>query len=181
MYTTWWLEQAKPTGKNKLDYYYRYKKCFTYEKYLDEIPRHMRTDITKLRLSNHPFPIEVMRYNKKKPSREDRKCNICNLPEQGDEDHYLLRCKNAEIEHIRATFAEDIRQAIPQFSSFSLQNIINYGMILHDARMYIPMATYVKNIISMYRDETQGTRVITKSPVKTRIGRIVKKPTKLDL
>ena len=43
------------------------------------------------------------------------------------------------------------------------------------------MATYVKNIISMYRDETQGTRVITKSPVKTRIGRIVKKPTKLDL
>ena len=54
-------------------------------------------------------------------------------------------------------------------------------MILHDQKIQIPIAIYVKNIMKIYREETEGTTQIIKSPVKTRSGRHIKKPTKLNL
>ena len=180
LYKEWWYKQTKITG-SKLDFYYRYKKCFRYEKYLDNLPRHIRINTTKIRLSCHPFPVEVLRYSKSKILRKDRKCNICNSDEIGDEDHYLLRCKNAELNYIRENFMKNIREEIPQLKSFSNQNIIDYGLALSDERIQIPIATYIKQIITTYKEETGGKIDIPKSPVKTRVGRLVKKPTKLNL
>ena len=181
LYIKWWTEQAKTTGENKLDYYYTLKRSFGFEKYLNNVPPHIRRYITRLRMSSHAFPIEVQRYNKKKIQREDRKCTICNLNEVGNEEHYLLRCKNAEIENIRHKFTTEIRKTIPQLLEFSNKNIIDYGMILHDQRIQIPMATYVKQVMEMYKEETEDTKEIIKPPIKTRTGRLVKKPVKLDL
>ena len=64
---------------------------------------------------------------------------------------------------------------------FSNKNIIDYGMILHDQRIQIPMATYVKQVMEMYKEETEDIKETTKPPIKTRTGRLVKKPVKLDL
>ena len=122
-----------------------------------------------------------MRYNKKKINREERICKICNTGEQGDEEHYLLRCRNVELEYIRKNFLQEVRESAPILQNFSDQNIIDYGMILHDERIQIHMATYVMKIMKTFKEESEGTRDIIKSPVKTRTGRLVKKPDKLNL
>ena len=82
----WWESQAVVTGTNKLDFYYKYKKCFSFEKYLDNIPKSSRMQITRLRLSSHPFPVETGRYSKIAIKRSDRLCKICHLNEVGDEE-----------------------------------------------------------------------------------------------
>ena len=184
-YDLWWKSQAQSTGENKLDFYYQHKKTFTYETYLDNIPRHIRMYITRLRLSSHSLPIEVLRYKytgqKKKIDRENRKCTICNLGETGDENHYLTTCTNGELDSIRKKFMKNIREEIPQFKQFTDKNIIEYCMLLKDPTIQKPISIYVKDILQTYKDETEGTMHVKNSPIKTRTGRISRKPTKLNL
>ena len=70
-YSNWWKSQAVVTGENKLDFYYKYKKTFKFESYLDDIPKNLRRGITKLRLSCHSFPVETLRYSKENIKRKD--------------------------------------------------------------------------------------------------------------
>ena len=60
LFKDWWSNQAKPTGANKLDFYYQHKKTFKYESYLDNIPRYIRIYTTRLRVSSHTIPIEIL-------------------------------------------------------------------------------------------------------------------------
>ena len=46
--------------------------------------------LCKFRTTNHKLPIEHGRWNN--IPRENRKCNLCNLEEIGDEFHYILNC-----------------------------------------------------------------------------------------
>ena len=180
----WWKSQANPTGVNKLDFYYQHKKTFAYETYLDNIPRYIRMYISRLRLSSHPLPIEILRFrgkNKKEVKREDRKCTICNLDATGDENHYLLQCTNGEISKLREDFMKNIKEEVPQFKQFTNKNIIEYCMNLKDTKIQLPISLYVKNILNTYKDETADTIKISNSPIKTRAGRISKKPAKLNL
>ena len=96
----WWTSKAVPTGHSKLDFYYDLKKTFCFQKYLDNVPKELRKYVTKLRLSGHYLPIEVLRY--KKIERKKRYCNICNSLQTGDESHYLVilyKLKNKTIEN----------------------------------------------------------------------------------
>ena len=182
-FEAWWTKQAVPTGTNKLDFFYRFKKCFKYEPYLDNLPRHLRTDITKFRISNHCLPIEIQRYRKKRKIRLERKCDICNLDECGDEIHYLLRCTNSEISHSRDEFMKQVRSLNSQFSLFTNENIIDYCMNMADPDIQGPIAKFVKIIFITFREESQSRneRKNDDIPVKTRSGRLVKKPVKLNL
>ena len=108
LFENWWKNQAVVTGRNKMDFYYKHKKIFKYESYLDNLSRSKRVDITRFRLSSHFLPIEALRY--KKIIREERKCTICNLNELGDEQHYLLKCNNAKIENIREIYIKEIKR-----------------------------------------------------------------------
>ena len=76
---------------------------------------------------------------------------------------------------------KNIRKEIPQFETFSDKSIIDYCMLLHDPMIQIPVSVFVKNILSMYREEMEGTTILEKPPVKTRAGRMSKRPTKLNL
>ena len=78
-------------------------------------------------------------------------------------------------------FFQEVRESTPTLQKFSDKNIIDYGMILHDELLHTHMATFVMTTMKTYKEESEGTRDIIKSPVKTRIGRLVKKPKKLDL
>ena len=153
-FNTWWKNQAVPTGTSKLDFFYQFKKSFIYEPYLDNLPRHLRSDITKFRISNHCLPIETQRYVKseKRKIRADRKCDICNLDECGDEPHYLLRCTNSEISHSRDNFINEIRSLNSQFSSFSRVNIIDYCMSMTDPDVQGPTAKFIKIIFTTFRE-----------------------------
>ena len=106
--------------------------------------------ISRLRLSSHPLPIEVLRFrgNKKEVKREDRKCTICNLDAMGDENHYLLQCTNGEISKLREDFMKNIKEEVPQFKQFTNENIIEYCMNLKDTNIQLPISVYVKNILN---------------------------------
>ena len=182
-FDTWWTKQAVPTGVNKLDFFYLFKKCFKYESYLDNLPRHLRTDITKLRISNHCLPIETQRYRKKRIERLERKCDICSLDECGDELHYLLKCTNSEISHSRDELMKQVRSLNSQFSLFSEKNIIDYCMTMADPDIQAPIAKFVKIIFTTFREESESRNKPKNDdvPVKTRSGRLVKRPAKLNL
>ena len=179
LYLNYWEEQK--LSSSKLDFYYRYKKVFRFEKYLDNIPKHIRCHTTRLRLSSHCLPVEVLRYRKNKLPREERKCPICNLNKTGDEEHYLLECTNAEILHIRKTFFDHTRAEVSQLQNFSNRNIIDYCLNLCDSNIQMKFSIFVKNILEMYKEESEGTREKPELPTKTKSGREIRKPNKLNL
>ena len=179
MYDNWWVEKMSSIDNKKLGFFFRYKKTFKFEQYLDTLPRHIRIYTTRLRTSSHIFPIEILRYSKPKVEAKDRKCNICDLDVVGDEHHYLAKCSNINISSIRCTFMNNIRQALPIFETFNQDCIIEYCLMMHDPRIISIMAKYIKTIYTTFKDETNGKKV--EPPKNTRCGRLIKKPNKLDL
>ena len=175
----WWQSRRQEGGK--LDFYFKQKKIFKREEYLDTLPRNLRTHITRMRTSSHIFPVEVLRYNKNKPHRNERVCDVCQLKETGDELHYLLRCGNEQISQIRQNFFTDIKKELPQFTYFSLENIILYSLPMIDQLIHKPMASYVKKILEAYKSEKGDRPKVKPTTITTRSGRTVKKPKKLDL
>ena len=151
-FNNWWGRQAIITGHNKLDFYYKHKKVFRFESYLDNINRNTRKYITKLRMSSHCLPIEVLRY--KNTNRDERLCKICDLRERGDEEHYLLTCKNNKIKCLRNTFIEKIRNEVSQLVNFSEQNIIDYCMNMNDLNIQRTTAVFIQNLLKIYKEET---------------------------
>ena len=182
-YETWWKNQAVTTGESKLDFFYKHKRSFKYESYLDNIPKYIRTYITRLRMSCHSLPVEILRYRSKgtKIMRDQRKCTICNTNETGNEEHYLLTCSNSEISHARENFLLSIRKEFTQFNSFTNKNIVDYCMNMNDTNIQLQMAKYVKSILTIYKEETGGKIEIPKPDAITRAGRQTKKPNKLNL
>ena len=179
MYQNWWIERLSSVENRKLAFFSQYKKTFKFEQYLDMIPRHVRKYTTQLRTSSHAFPIETLRYTKPKTEAHERKCNICNNDEVGDELHYLTRCSNTNFTVTRDNFLLNVKQKIPIFEKFNLQNIIQYCLHLHDVRIIPEMAEYVKKISTIYKEERNEKK--KEEPITTRCGRLIKKPDKLDL
>ena len=139
-------------GQNKLDFYYKYKRHFRYETYLDNIEKHNRMHLTRLRLSSHNLPIEVLRYNKTK--RNERKCTICNLDEVGNEDHYLNRCNNRKLEDIRKYFFNNIKTINTQLETFDNTNIIDYCLSMNDKNIHLPTALFIQKLLKAYKEES---------------------------
>ena len=179
MYRQWWLEKMMSVENRKLEFFFKYKKTFLFEKYLDALPRHIRLYSTRLRTSSHAFPIETLRYMKPKIEAHNRKCTICDSDETGDEMHYLTKCNNAKLLSTKNNFLINIKQTITEFDNFNLDDIIQYCLLMHDTKTIAPMAEYVKKILITYREETNKKK--TEAPIITRCGRLVKKPVRLDL
>ena len=134
-------------------------------------------------MSGHSLPVEVLRYTKKKEKidRENRLCHICNMNQTGDEEHYLMRCQNAEMNHLRKLFFEKIRNEVTQLDQFSEKNILDYCLNLSDEKTQMYIAEYVKDILTAYREETADSKPQQDIPVKTKSGRLVKKTRKMNL
>ena len=179
LFISFWESQKDNTKLTP--FYYKHKKTFRFETYLDNAPKHIRSYLTRLRVSGHCLPVEVLRYTKTKIHRSNRKCPICNLDELGDEEHYLLRCNNAEISSLQNNFFKSIRDEVTQLKLFTNQNIIDYCLNLSDTKIQMSTALYCKQILLAYREETDGTKITPEAPVITKSGRMIKKPNKLNL
>ena len=93
MYRNNWharLNKHEQGEENKLEYLSLVKTDFCIENYVVMLPLHARRDFAKLRTSSHPLEIEVARYMKPRPPREQRKCKLCKSDEIEDELHLLL-------------------------------------------------------------------------------------------
>ena len=79
---------------NKLALYSEVKNNFRKEPYLNIKEFEYRSAITRLRLSNHGFPIERGRYQK--IPRNERICMLCDKGEIGDEQHIIMSCTSTK-------------------------------------------------------------------------------------
>lgn len=83
-----WNSQLDNSSKGRN--YSLFKTDISCESYITVLNGHMLYTMLKFRTSNHKLPIEVGRWNNIDIS--DRKCNLCQLNDTGDEFHYLLIC-----------------------------------------------------------------------------------------
>lgn len=67
-----------------------FKERFEFENYLKLLDCKKAIRFCRFRTTNHNLPIESGRWGN--TDRNDRKCNLCNLNEVGDEFHYLFVC-----------------------------------------------------------------------------------------
>ena len=152
IFDVWW-ECETLKDRSKLDFYFSLKRTFGFEKYLDALDLSARIHVTKIRLSSHRLPVEVLRYNKNYPDRKDRTCNICELNELGDENHFLLHCKNRRMTDVRSSFFESIKITCPQLKIFNDENIIKYCLCMKDQLLQEPTSSFVKKLYETYRRE----------------------------
>ena len=78
---------------------------------------------------------------------------------------------------------KQVRSLNSQFSLFSEKNIIDYCMTMADPDIQAPIAKFVKIIFTTFREESESRNKPKNDdvPVKTRSGRLVKRPAKLNL
>ena len=69
------------------------------EKYLLTLPIKKAKLLCKFRTCNLKLPIEIGRWNNTR--REERKCNLCNTNDLGDEFHYMFSCDQIDIKTMR--------------------------------------------------------------------------------
>jgi len=77
-------------------FYSLHKTDFVLEKYLINLKKCRRIQISKLRCSNVKFLIETGRWTG--TPRIERMCVLCNNGSIGDELHYLYICQNEQIQ-----------------------------------------------------------------------------------
>ena len=152
LFNIWW-ENEKKKDRTKLDFYFSIKRNFGFEKYLDNIRLQNRIPITKLRLSCHCLPVEVLRYTG--VIREKRTCNICAMKKVGDEKHYLLECNNKGMADARTKFIANVQKICPQMKNFSSENIMKYCISMKDERIQEMTASFVHDLYNQYKKEVK--------------------------
>ncbi|XP_052255506.1 uncharacterized protein LOC127861165 [Dreissena polymorpha] len=75
-----------------LDMYRVFKPTIVYESYLDLLPRSLRTQFVKLRISVHSLRIQTGRYGRNNIPRNERYCVCCNSRDIEDEFHFVCIC-----------------------------------------------------------------------------------------
>ena len=75
-----------------LDVYKNCKESFSYECYLDILPKSLRFHVTRIRISAHTLRIQTGRYGQNRIPRNERYCTFCNSLDLEDEYHFILIC-----------------------------------------------------------------------------------------
>ena len=76
-----------------------FKRSHALEKYLLTLPIKKAKLLCKFRTCNLKLPIEIGRWNNTR--REERKCNLCNTNDLGDEFHYMFSYDQIDIKTMR--------------------------------------------------------------------------------
>ena len=158
LYQEEWKSERRNKIDGKLSFYWEVKRNFQFEGYLDKIQRNDRKEITKLRLSAHKFPIEVMRYGKEEIERGERKCTVCTRNEVGDEWHYLTKCTNQAMKDTREQFIHNVKLLQPQLQKFDTNEVMKYSVTMHDELLQMETALFVKKLMKVYSDRKDEER-----------------------
>ena len=111
-----WNQQLSNSSKGLN--YSLYKTEFSFEEYLNILPRNKYLPLIKYRTANHYLPIETLRWQSIDVS--ERKCRLCNAHDIGDEFHYLFVCENFK----------DVRHQYINTYYFKHPNILKYKELL---------------------------------------------------
>ena len=98
--------------------YRLFKHNFELEKYLLNLSLNDRILLAKFRTSNIRIPVNTLRYGF--VPREERKCELCEDHDIGDEFHYLLQCKY---------FSQERKQYLKKYY-FTGPNVLKFAEVL---------------------------------------------------
>ena len=109
-----WSSDVFNSPKSKI--YRIFKVDFGYEKYLEKLPKKLRTIFLKFRTTNHRLPVETGRwidvpYN-------ERFCILCNKSKIADEFHYILEC--SALSNIRKEYLHSRYYIRPNADKFNV-------------------------------------------------------------
>ena len=94
-FTNYWRNRIDNRDvEKKLQLYSKAKERFQIGKYLDIPSFRERQIISKFMCSNHTLRIETGRHDN--TPREERLCQLCNIEEIEDEDHFIRKCPTYE-------------------------------------------------------------------------------------
>ena len=145
-YTEYWKEQIQQGGNNgKLRVYKKLKINFGFEKIHNFKDRQA---ITKLRISAHKLPVETGRYVN--VAYNERLCEHCDLNEIGNEQHFLMSCRNTKLADLRANFMEHICKINNSSTKFSYQDIFMYVIAMQDKTIMSLVAKYCFNVLTCF-------------------------------
>jgi hypothetical protein len=119
--------------------YKEIKITWEYEKYLDMLPKSLRSYFTRLRLSSHPLRIQIGRYARNRTPRDERYCLVCNEPDIEDEFHFTCICP---------CYA-DLRKKYLKRYYYTHPSVYKYLQLLksYDKNETIKLALYVKKAL----------------------------------
>ena len=132
--------QSKTTESSKGKNYKLYKEDQQFEAYLRILPRKAYAPLIKFRTGNHRLPIETGRWEG--IPYTERKCNLCESNDIGDEFHFLLICP---------TFATERKSLLKPYY-FRRPNIIKYKELLNtrNKKVLLNLAKFVKSIMNRF-------------------------------
>lgn len=111
-----------------------YLNCKSFEK---------RSNITKMRISDHNLMIEKGRHLK--IPREKRLCTSCNTME--DEAHFILYCK--KIAKLRDNFIGNVIKHMPDFMSWQENEKIKYLLCPSTSKEVESLGSYFKQALEL--------------------------------
>ena len=141
-----WNDDACPNG-NKLRHYRKFKKDLKPDFYVtSNIPRHLRSYISKLRCGTLPLTVETGRYSKPPTPLEDRTCPFCTDIVE-DEIHFLINCK--VYSDLRFTFFQTVISFNETFESNT--DLENFLYIIQLDALQLNLATLIYKMIRRRR------------------------------
>ena len=136
-------------NNEKLIIYCKIKTAFRYEKYLSLVQNPFdRIGLTKTRISNHIFPVEVGRY--KNIPRHLRLCTLCKS-EFGDEFHCIMICQSAPAQSLREIFGNSVFDTQSQLKLFDKTSFFKYIMSCSDDSLVNVTAKFVNELLKVYK------------------------------
>ena len=160
LYCDSWYRTVQLPGKNgappKLRNYIRFKKSFQFEPYL-QLPKFIRRDFTKLRISNHCLNIEKGRWSQ--TPLDQRFCTRCHQNIIDDECHFLLECVALNIP--REKYFDKLQECIGYRPTYT-QEVYNMLMSAQDVEIVSKTCAFVRiafDLFSFFEDFTKFINV----------------------
>ena len=136
-------------SNEKLNTYCKIKTVFKYEKYLSLVKNPFdRIALTKIRISNHIFPIEVGRY--KNILRHRRLCTLCKS-DVGDEFHCIMICNSVPTQGLRDAYCNSIFDIQAQLKHFDKMSFFKYIMSCSDDSIVHITAKFLNELMKAYK------------------------------
>ena len=71
----------------------------------------------------------------------------------GDEFHYLLKCTQSSLSHIRGIFLKSLYSTNSNFTNMSYKALLLYIMSMCDENIINLSASYIENILNCHKSE----------------------------
>jgi hypothetical protein len=120
--------------------------CSIYQHLTDNFTLH-RQYITKFRLSAHNLNTQIAKYKKDTDNTSIKKCKMCNLDDDEDEFHFILKCpKYADLRNLMLKNISIKNQVfLNLFSCYNVSSPNTNYKELRNLGKYIQFALQIRN------------------------------------